>query len=68
MRDPKRIKIFCNQLAEIWEAQCPDWRFNQLVENVHRANGLYAPFFTEDDAMMLCIKRTFGLEDKEGVV
>lgn len=65
MRDPKRIKAFCDQLAEIWEQQCPDWRFNQLVENVYRANDIYAPFFMEDDAMMTCIKRTFGLDKVE---
>lgn len=60
MRDPKRIRKFCNQLADIWEANCPDWRFGQLVENVCRANNIYALFFVEDDEMLDCVKRTFG--------
>ena len=31
MRDIKRIKVFCNQLAELWETNCPDLRFSQLL-------------------------------------
>ena len=34
MRDKKRIKEFCNDLADIWENNCPDWRFGQLMSNV----------------------------------
>lgn len=52
MRDPKRIRKFCNQLADIWESQCPDWRFGQLVENVYRMNGITMPFYVEDDEML----------------
>jgi len=33
MRDPSRIKIFCERLAAVWQ-RFPDWRFGQLVENV----------------------------------
>lgn len=61
MRDPKRIRKFCNQLADIWESQCPDWRFGQLVENVRRANNISDPFFVEDKEMMECFYKTFGL-------
>lgn len=52
MRDPKRIRKFCNQLADIWESQCPDWRFGQLVENVYRASGISIPFYVEDEEML----------------
>lgn len=63
MRDPKRIREFCNQLAEIWETQCPDWRFGQLVENVYRLNAIPMPFFVEDDKMLLYFRKTFHLEE-----
>ena len=33
MRDPKRIREFCNRLAACWEC-VPDWRFGQLISNV----------------------------------
>ena len=33
MRDPKRIRKFCSQLAEVWEV-FPDWRFGQLMSNM----------------------------------
>ena len=65
MRDPKRIRKFCNQLADIWENQCPDWRFGQLVENVYRANSISIPFYVEDEEMMEHFKRTFNLTEKE---
>jgi len=66
MRDTKRIRKFCGLLAEIWESQCPDWRFGQLVENVYRGNNLHHPFFIEDDEMMECFKRYFHLDDERG--
>ena len=34
MRDKNRIRKFCNELALIWEQECPDWRFGQLMMNV----------------------------------
>lgn len=48
MRDPKRIRKFCNELAGLWEVYCPDWRFGQLVENTL---GKDMFFYEEDDAM-----------------
>lgn len=33
MRDKKRIKIFCNEFAKIWETQFCDQRFGQLMSN-----------------------------------
>lgn len=65
MRDPKRIRKFCNQLADIWEGQCPDWRFGQLVENVYRMDGITMPFYVEDDEMLEHFKRSFNLKEKE---
>ena len=64
MRDPKRIRKFCDQLAEIWESQCPDWRFGQLFMNVLTRD----PFYMEDDEMMETIKKYFHLDEMRGEV
>ena len=58
MRDPKRIKEFCNQLAEVWETNCPDWRFFQLVNNVCRRNGS-DNFYVEEDETIETIRKFF---------
>lgn len=50
MRDPKRIKKFCNRLAAAWE-QLPDWRFGQLMMNA-LGEMKRDPFFPEDDEMI----------------
>lgn len=65
MRNPGRIRKFCNQIADIWESQCPDWRFGQLIENVYRANNVSVPFYIEEDEMMKYFKKTFNLTEKE---
>ena len=67
MRNPARIRKFCNELATIWESECPDWRFGQLIENVFEAQKTtgFEPFYYEDDRMMQAIKRYFGLEESE---
>lgn len=71
MRDPKRIDVFCKNLAELWH-KVPDWRFGQLMINYL---GYYFeetkrdPWFVEDDDMMSRmqiwirdeIKPTFGV-------
>lgn len=64
MRDTSRIRKFCNELSNIWETECPDWRFGQLIENIFRIqkNMGEDPFFFEEDRMMLAIKQYFGLE------
>ena len=64
MRDPKRIKRFCDTLAEIWENECPDWRFAQLTENIFRACGGCA-FYIEDEAMLELFKSYFHREENE---
>lgn len=35
-KEIRRIEIrrFCNQLADIWVSNCPEWRFGQLIDNV----------------------------------
>lgn len=65
MRDIKRIRKFCNELATIWETQCPDWRFSQLVLNVMESDEMdnTMPFYVEDDEMMGFIKSFFKMED-----
>lgn len=50
MRDPKRIRKFCNRLAAAWE-QLPDWRFGQLMVNA-LGEMKRDPFFPEDDEMI----------------
>ena len=62
MRNPKRIREFCNQLADIWEGQCPDWRFGQLIVNVIDRD----PFYMEEDEMMEVFKKYFHLDDERG--
>ena len=50
MRDPKRIRKFCNRLATAWE-YLPDWRFGQFMCNALSEIGK-DPFFPEDDEMI----------------
>lgn len=65
MRDINRIRKFCNELADIWESKCPDWRFSQLVLNVMESDAMEKtmPFYVEDDEMMQFIKSFFKMED-----
>lgn len=68
MRDPKRIRKFCNQLSDLWEANCPDWRFGQLVENVCRfGEDLKGkmPFYIEDDEMLKAFQNYFKGGDNQ---
>ena len=54
MRDKKRIRKFCDELATLWENNAPDWRFGQLMYNIFdemSASGR-DPFFPEEDEMM----------------
>ena len=61
MRDKKRIKKFCNELANIWENNAPDWRFGQLICNVfgEMASEKRDPFFPEEDEMIRFFKKYF---------
>ena len=61
MRDPKRIRKFCNELADIWEEKCPDWRFGQLLVNVIDRD----PWFLEEDDMMRLFRQRLNMEGSE---
>ena len=56
MRDKSRIKPFMNELAEIWEKNCPDWRFGQLLVNVIDND----PFYMEEKEMLDKFKQFFN--------
>ena len=66
MRDKKRIRKFCNELALIWEQECPDWRFGQLMMNVlgDMAGNGRDPFFPEEEEMLNYFKKYFGGNNK----
>lgn len=55
MRDKKRIRAFCNRLANAWE-HCPDLRFGQFMMNVF-GRMRRDPFFPEDDEMIRYIEQ-----------
>ena len=59
MRDPKRIKPFCDRLAELWETRCPDWRFTQLIENVFMFKDNPATFYLEDNWSLQLLEEFF---------
>ena len=62
MRDSSRIKPFMEKMAEIWEKNCPDWRFGQLMSNVLNSFDT-DPFFIEEDDMIKRFEKFF--EDLE---
>ena len=61
MRDIKRIRKFCNELADIWEENTVDWRFGQLICNVFGKMAAEGrdPFFTEEDEMIKYFRNYF---------
>jgi len=63
MRDPKRIRKFCNRLAEIWEC-CPDLRFGQFITIVFDKMGK-DPFYIEDEEMLKRFQNTFQNQMEE---
>lgn len=64
MRDIKRIKPFCLELAKIWEENAPDWRFGQFIVNVMGSMNK-DPFFPEEDEMLEYFKDFFSTENEE---
>lgn len=66
MRNPKRIRKFCNRLATAWEL-VPDLRFGQLLFNifVQIKNEGKDPFYLEDDSMIKRIEQY--IENHTGV-
>ena len=68
MRDPKRIRKFLNQLADIWEAYYPDMRFGQLIFTFFirmRAVGK-DPFYIEEDEFLKFIKDSINKMNNKG--
>lgn len=68
MRDPNRIYKFCNELAEIWHDNCPDWRFGQFISNVMGAwqgETQRDIFFPEDEVFMAYFRKYFNVEEKK---
>ena len=65
MRDIKRIYKFCNELADVWAKNVPQWRFGQLMVNVFRQLAVEKrdPFFPEEEEMMKIIKNYLGVKD-----
>ena len=61
MRDIKRIRKFCNELADIWEENTFDWRFGQLICNVFGQMAAEGrdPFFPEEDEMIKYFRNYF---------
>ena len=61
MRNPNRIDVFCEELANLWH-KVPDWRFGQFISNVL---GSYKGdiFFPEDDVMLDHMKAYFEKQD-----
>lgn len=71
MRDPKRIKKFCDRLAKVW-GNVPDWRFGQFISNAF--GEVWAKhgdiFFIEDDKMIEYLEEYFEKSeenDEKGV-
>lgn len=64
MRDIKRIRKFCNRLADLWE-MTPDLRFGQLISNALgyvQSETKRDIFFIEEDEMLKTLEKYFGVE------
>lgn len=66
MRDKNRIYKFCNEFANVWADNVPDWRFGQLICNVfgQMAGEGSDPFFPEENEMIQYFKKYFGIEER----
>ena len=66
MRDKNRIYKFCNEFADVWANNVPDWRFGQLICNVfgQMAGEGRDPFFPEENEMIDYFKKYFGIEGR----
>lgn len=53
MRDPQRISTIIAKLLKLW-GRYPDWRFCQLISNLHGL-GPQDIFHTEDDDLLKAI-------------
>ncbi len=64
MRKKNRIVPFMQELAKIWEENCPDWRFGQLMSNVLNSFDR-DPFFIEEDEMLNRFKKYFNKDNTD---
>ena len=66
MRDKNRIYKFCNEFADVWANNVPDWRFGQLICNVFGQMACEGrdPFFPEENEMIQYFKKYFGIEER----
>lgn len=55
MRKPERINVFCEEFAQLWRDNFPDWRFGQLLNNLQRYAGSDL-FYLEEEAMLKLLK------------
>lgn len=58
MRDPNRIKPFCDELAELW-SNWPDLRFGQIMSNIARYVQMEHRkdmFFMEEEELMKVLR------------
>lgn len=58
MRKKDRIQPFMQEIGKIWEEECPDWRFGQLLVNVVNSFDK-DPFFMEEDEFLDRFKNFF---------
>lgn len=68
MRDPKGIRKFLNQFADIWEVYFPDLRFGQLICVVFAwiNSAGKDPFYIEDDAFLEFVKKSVNQLKRKG--
>lgn len=68
MRDPKRIRKFLNQLADIWETYFPDLRFGQLIHVFFAWMNTAGkePFYIEDDEFLKFVKDSINKRNRKG--
>ncbi len=64
MRNKDRIVPFMLELAKIWEENCQDWRFGQLMINVLGSFDR-DPFFIEEDEMLDRFKKYFNKDNTD---
>lgn len=67
MRNPARIRNFCNQLATLWENECPDWRFGQLVMNVFGVRGNPDLFYVEENDFLDRVNKYFDCKEEADI-
>ena len=69
MRNPNRIRPFCDELAALWQSYVPDWRFGQLISNVFGeiiAQTKRDIWFMEEDEIMEEIRKYFEGDSENG--